>query len=478
MTKFDESLEYKRKNSWQYMTDETKKDVFDFCEDYKKFLDSSKTEREAVDTAIEMLRADGYLSLDEVKEKKLAAKDLPGTKLYYVHHNRCIFIAKLGKKRPDAGFNLIGAHVDCPRLDLKPWPFVEKNNFLYFRTHYYGGIKMYQWPTIPLALHGVIVKADGTKINFRIGEDEGDPKFMISDLLPHLGHAQTSKPANSFIDPEAHLNVIIGSMPGKANEDDPDDKPFTVKQSILTYLAEKYNITERDFINGELVITPADKAVDIGFDKALIAAYGHDDRVCAFTELRALLDMKKVPEKTAVAYFADKEEIGSVGVTGARSNSLELFTMEVASLYGVKETLLSTKRCLAASKMLSADVTAAFDPSYPEVYDETNAAFMAGGLAIEKYTGSGGKFGTSDAPAEFVAEITDIFDKKNVAWQINEMGKMNCGGGGTIAQYMADKGVEVIDCGVPLFSMHSPLELASKADIYWAYKGYLAFIDR
>lgn len=478
MAKFDESLEFKRKNSWQYMSEEQKKEVFDFCEDYKKFLNNSKTEREAVDTAVEMLRADGYLSLEEVKAKKISPDKLPGTKLYYIHHNRCIFIAKLGKFRPDEGFNLVGAHVDCPRLDLKPWPIMEKNNFLYFKTHYYGGIKMYQWPTIPLALHGVIVKADGTKINFRIGEDEGDPKFMISDILPHLGHQQMSKPANAFMDPEVHLNVIVGSMPGFINESDPEDKPLTVKQAILTYLAEKYNVTERDFINAELVITPADKAVDIGFDRAIIAAYGHDDRVCAFTELRALLDMKSIPTKTAVAYFADKEEIGSVGVTGARSNSLELFAMEVADLYGYDETLLATKRCLAASKMLSADVTAAFDPSYAEVYDESNAAFMGGGIAIEKYTGSGGKGGTSDAPAEFVAEVTGIFDAQNVAWQINEMGKMNAGGGGTIAQFMADKGVEVIDCGVPLFSMHAPLEMASKADVYWAYKGYLAFIDR
>lgn len=478
MAKFDESLEYKKKNSWQYMTDDTKKEVFDFCEDYKKFLDRSKTEREAVDSAVEMLRADGYLSLDEIKAKKIPAKDLPGTKLYYVHHNRCIFIAKLGTSRPDAGFNIIGAHVDCPRLDLKPWPIVEKNNFLYFKTHYYGGIKMYQWPTIPLALHGVIVKADGTRINFRIGEEEGDPKFMISDILPHLGHQQMSKPANSFMDPEVHLNVIVGSVPGKINEDDPDDKPFSVKQAILTYLAEKYEITERDFINAELVITPADKAIDIGFDKAIIAAYGQDDRVCAYTELRALIDMKKIPEKTAVAYFADKEEIGSIGVTGARSNSLEIFATEVADLYGFDETILAARRCLASSKMLSADVTAAFDPSYAEVYDESNAAFMGHGLAIEKYTGGGGKGGTSDAPAEFVAEITGIFDKNNVAWQINEMGKMNAGGGGTIAQFMADKGVEVIDCGVPLFSMHAPLEMSSKADVYWAYKGYLAFIDR
>ena len=411
MAKFDESLEFKKKNSWQYMSDEKKKEVFDFCEDYKKFLDNSKTEREAVDSAVEMLRADGFLSLDEIKAKNIPAAELPGTKLYYVHHNRCIFIARLGKTCPDAGFNLIGAHVDCPRLDLKPWPLMERNNFLYFKTHYYGGIKMYQWPTIPLALHGVIVRSDGTKVNFRIGEDEGDPKFMISDLLPHLGHAQMSKPANGFIDPEAHLNVIVGSMPGVINEADPDDKPFTVKQAILTYLSEKYKISERDFINAELVITPADKAVDIGFDRAIIAAYGHDDRVCAFTELRALIDMKNVPEKTAVAYFADKEEIGSVGVTGARSNSLELFAMEVASLYGYGETLLAAKRCLASSKMLSADVTTAFDPSYSEVYDESNAAFMGGGIAIEKYTGGGGKGGTSDAPAEFVAEVTGIFDK-------------------------------------------------------------------
>ncbi len=477
MAEFNKELEYTRKNSWQYMDETVKKDVFALCEDYKAFLDNSKTEREAVDSAVTLLRGKGFRTLEEVRDAKIPAAELPGTKLYYVHHNRCIFIAVLGKLAPENGFSLVGAHVDCPRLDLKPWPLAEKHEILYFKTHYYGGIKAYQWPTIPLALHGVVIKENGEKVTVRIGENDDEPKFMISDLLPHMGRDQMSKPAGSFIDPE-NLCVIIGSVPGVKNEEDPEDKPFTVKQSILTLLCEKYGISEKDFHSAELVITPASKALDIGFDRGMIAAYGHDDRVCAYTELRALADLDKVPEHTAVAYFADKEEIGSVGNTGARSNSLEIFATEVAALYGGNDITLTTRRCLAASKMLSADVTAAYDPSYPEVYDESNAAFMGGGLALEKYTGSGGKFGTSDCPAEFVREVTDVFDRNGVAWQLNEMGKITAGGGGTIAQYMADKGIEVIDCGVPLFSMHAPLELASKADIYWAYKGYLAFLDR
>ena len=477
MADFDEKLEFKRRNSWQYMDESQKAEVTALCEDYKKFLDESKTEREAVDTAVGLLRSNGFRSIDEIRALALPAEKLPGTKLYYVYRNRCIFIAVLGKESPEAGFNMVGAHVDCPRLDLKPNPLSEKNNVLYFRTHYYGGIVMYQWVTIPLALHGVIIKKNGEKITVKIGENDDEPKFMISDLLPHMAGGHLSKPAGSFIDPE-NLNVIIGSVPGKIDEEDKDAKTLSVKQQLLAFFNEKYGIEEKDFQRAELVITPAAKATDIGFDRGMIAAYGQDDRVCAYTELRALLDMKNVPTHTAVAYFADKEEIGSVGNTGARSNSLELFALEIASLYEPREVMLTVKKCLAASKMLSADVTAAFDPSYPDVYDESNAAFMGGGIAIEKYTGHGGKSGTSDCPAEFVREVTDVFDENGVAWQLNEMGKIHAGGGGTIAQFMADKGVEVLDCGVPLWSMHAPLELSSKSDIYWAYRGYLAFIDR
>lgn len=477
MAEFDKTLELKKKNSWQYMDDATKKEVFELCEDYKVFLDTCKTERESVDEAVKMLRANGFISLEEAQKAAFPKDALAGKKIFYVHKDKAIFISILGKEAPENGFNIIGAHVDNPRLDLRPTPMKEAADLLYFRTHYYGGIKYYQWPTIPLALHGVIIKKNGEKLNFRIGEEAGDPQFMISDLLIHLGHEQMQKSGNNVIEAE-QLNVIIGSIPGKADDSNEDDKPLTVKQSILQILFDKYGISESDFASAELCIVPADKATDIGFDRGLISGYGHDDRVCAYTELRALIDTKKVPNHTAVAYFADKEEIGSVGITGARSNSLELFAMEICALYGVSDAMLATKRCLAKSKMLSADVTAAYDPTFSDVYDDINSARFGRGIAIEKYTGHGGKSGASDASAEYVHEVTSCFGNAGVAWQLTEMGKMGKGGGGTLAQFMADKGVEVVDCGVPLFNMHAPLELASKADIYWAYRAYLAFIGR
>ncbi|MBO5417612.1 MAG: aminopeptidase [Clostridia bacterium] len=474
MAKFDESLEFTNKNSWKTMSDETKAEVFAFCEGYKTFLDNSKTERESVDTAIELLTAAGFVDFEEILKDK--AKAVPGTKLYYNYKNRSLFIAVLGNTAPENGFNLVGAHIDCPRLDLKPAPLFEDTNIAYLKTHYYGGIKKYHWLTIPLALHGVVIKKDGTTLKVCIGEKDSDPKFMISDLLPHLASNQMTKTAASFVDAE-QMSVIIGTIPGKEPEDkDIDEKAFTVKQNILTYLAEEYGIDEKDFLRAELVIVPAAKACDIGLDRGLIASYGHDDRICAYTELRAIMDLEKTPEKTAVCYFADKEEIGSVGNTGARSNALEYFVSLLCSLYTDNDVMWLTKRCLNASRMLSADVTAAFDPSYPEVYDKSNAAFLGHGIAIEKYTGARGKSGTSDASAEFVYEVTECFDSENIAWQLNEMGKIEAGGGGTIAQFMADKGIEVIDCGVPLFNMHAPLELASKADIYWAYRAYKSFM--
>lgn len=476
MADFDKNLELKKKNSWQYMSDDTKADVFALCEDYKKFLDTCKTEREAVREAVKMLRACGFISLEEAQKACFGKDELAGRKLYYVHHDKAIFISILGKNGPELGLNIIGAHVDNPRLDLRPNPMMENSNLLYFKTHYYGGIKCYQWPTIPLALHGVIVKNDGTKVDVCVGEDDSDPKFMISDLLIHLSHELMEKPASKVTDPE-QLNVLIGSIPGKIDESSEDDKALTVKQNVLTFLFEKYGICEKNFGSAELSIVPAAKASDIGFDRGLIAGYGHDDRVCAYTELRAFLDFNGTPEKTAVAYFSDKEEIGSMGITGARSNALELFAMELCALYGTSDAYLSTKRALSRSKMISADVTAAYDPAFSDVYEEHNCARMAHGIAIEKYTGSGGKYNASDASAEYVHEVTSRFTRGGAFWQLTEMGKIGRGGGGTIAQYMADKGVEVIDCGVPLFSMHAPMEIASKADIYWAYKAYLAFIN-
>lgn len=479
MAKFDESLEFSKKNSWQTMNDETRAEVFDFCEGYKTFLNESKTERESVDSAVKLLSENGFTEFGKLLDGSVKAE--PGTKFYYVHRNRSLFIAVLGQKAPDAGFKLVGAHIDCPRLDIKPSPFIEDSNLVYLKTHYYGGVKKYQWLTIPLALHGVVIKKDGTALKVAIGEKCGDPKFMISDLLPHLGGAQLNKPAHAVVDAE-QLNVIIGSVPGKECAKDEkaedDEKAFTVKQNILTYLFNEYGISEKDFARAELMAVPAAKATDIGFDRGLIGAYGHDDRVCAYTELRAIMELDKIPERTAVCYFADKEEIGSVGNTGARSDALGYFVSEVCSLYTANDTMLMAKRCLNASKMLSADVTAAYDPTFADVYDKTNAAFLGHGIAIEKYTGARGKSGTSDAPCEFVFEVTDSLDEEGIAWQINEMGKIDAGGGGTIAQFMADKGIEVLDCGVALFNMHAPMELASKADIYWAYRAYKNFLNK
>lgn len=485
MAKFNEALEFTKKSAWQTMSEETRAEAFSFCEGYKKFLDRSKTERESVETAVELLNANGFVPLKDLLQA--GKQPAPGTKLYYIHRNRALFIAVIGKRSPEDGFRLTGAHIDCPRLDMKPSPFIEDSDLMYMKTHYYGGVKKYQWLTIPLALHGVIIKKDGSTLRVSVGEKEDEPRFMISDLLPHLAYKQMEKPANTVIDAE-QLNVIIGSIPGRDPEgngqaagnaaEKEKEKAFTVRQNILTYLSETYGIDEKDFARAELMAVPAAKAQDIGFDRGLIAAYGHDDRVCAYTELQAIMNLDRIPERTAVCYFADKEEIGSVGNTGARSNALEIFAAELCSLYGAQDTMLLTTRCLHASKMLSADVTAAFDPSFADVYDKTNAAFLGRGIAIEKYTGSRGKSGTSDAPAEFVFEVTDSFDKEGVSWQINEMGKTDVGGGGTIAQFMADKGVEVLDCGVPLFSMHAPLELASKADIYWAYRAYRNFLNQ
>jgi len=361
--------------------------------------------------------------------------------------------------------NLVAAHIDSPRLDMKQNPLYEKDEVAYFKTHYYGGIKKYQWPTVPLSLHGVIIKADGTKVTVNIGEDENDPVFCVSDLLPHLADEQYKRPAPKLIKGE-ELNIIIGSRPFRD-----DEGSELVKLNIMLILNEKYGIVESDFISAELEAVPAFKAKDVGFDRSLVGAYGQDDRVCAYTELMAVLELNN-PEKTAVAILTDKEETGSDGNTGLRSSYLRYFIADLASTFGVKgRTVLQNSRCL------SADVNAAFDPTFPDVFEKRNSALLNGGVCVTKYTGSRGKSGTSDASAEFAGEIRRLLDANGVIWQTGELGKVDIGGGGTVAAYIANLDVNTIDVGVPVLSMHAPFEITAKTDIWAAYRAFEAFVN-
>ncbi|MBQ8164847.1 MAG: aminopeptidase [Clostridia bacterium] len=474
MAEFNNQLEAKRVSSWTSMDENIKKETFDVCEKYKDFLNKGKTEREVVENTISILEKAGFVDFNDILSGKIENK--PGTKAYWSNRGRSIFIFIIGKKSPENGIKIVGSHIDAPRLDIKPNPLYEDGDMALLKTHYYGGVKKYQWVATPLAIHGVIMKNDGTKLNICIGDEDGDPCFVISDLLPHLGGEQLNRPGRDVINAE-QLNLIIGSVAGYENPENEDDKALTVKQNILTLLNEKYGICEKDFMRAELQVVPAAKACDVGFDRGLVGSYGHDDRICAFTSLEAILNITDIPEHTALCYFADKEEVGSMGNTGARSCALDHFVSELCSLYFDKNVTLMKERCMRNSRLLSADVTAAYDPTFPEVFDRINAAFAGRGIAVSKYTGHGGKSGSSDACAEFLFEVTNGFDSEGIKWQINEMGKADAGGGGTIAQFMADKGIEVLDCGVALLSMHAPYELASKADIYWTYRAYKNFLS-
>lgn len=461
-------LEYEATNGWKCLNADSIKDLEAFCADYKKFLDDAKTEREATDVLVADAKEKGFVDITSVTSAKA------GDKLYAVNRGKsCAFII-VGSDDPATGMNMIGAHIDCPRLDFKPKPLYEDSSFVLAKTHYYGGIKKYQWVATPLALHGVVYLQDGTTVKVCIGESEDDPVLYISDLLPHLAQDQMAKPAYNVIQAE-QLNVILGSKPDLTEGVEESDKK-SVKNCILTLLNEKYGMKEADFFRAELEIVPAFKAKDVGLDRSFIGAFGQDDRVCAYTAYRALIDTNVIPQKTAVVYLSDKEEIGSVGNTGARSCWLENICLEIVSLSDNKAGMLELRRAMQNTKFLSADVTAAFDPTFPEVSDKTNVAFAGNGIAFEKYTGSRGKSGASDASAEFVASILNLMDEKKIPWQLTEMGKVDLGGGGTIAQFMADLGMDVIDCGVPVLSMHSPYEVTSKADVYWTYECYKAFI--
>ncbi len=430
-----------------------------FCEGYKKFLDIAKTEREATAFVEREAIAKGFVPFDRNANYKA------GDKFYFINREKSVILAVIGKEPIENGVNLVAAHIDSPRLDLKQNPLYEKEEVGYFKTHYYGGIKKYQWPTVPLSLHGVIVKADGSKVTVSIGEDDNDPVFCVSDLLPHLASAQYKRPATELIKGE-ELNIIIGSRPFKD-----DEGSELVKLNLMMILNEKYGITEADFLSAELEAVPAFKAKDIGFDRSLVGAYGQDDRVCAYTELMAILGAKNL-RKTAVAILTDKEETGSDGNTGLCSSYLKYFIADLANTFGVKG-----RTVLANSKCLSADVNAAYDPTFPDVFEKRNSAVLNGGVCVTKYTGSRGKSGTSDASAEFVGEIRALLDKKKVIWQTGELGKIDIGGGGTVAAYIANLDVDTIDVGVPVLSMHAPFEITAKTDVYAAYKAFEAFIN-
>ncbi len=457
--KLEKELIYKRKNGFRSMSAKEVKTAFSFCEDYKKYLDEAKTEREAVKTSLAMALKEGFCEWDSAKTYNA------GDKIYFVNRNKSIILAKIGKEKLECGINLSIAHIDSPRLDLKPNPLYEVENMAYLDTHYYGGIKKYQWVTLPLALHGTVVKANGESVDIVIGEDAKDPVFYITDLLPHLGGEQMKKTLGEGISGES-LNVLIGSMPV-------DDEKIAngVKLYAMGLLNEKYGITEADFMSAELTFVPAGNARDIGFDRSLIAAYGHDDRVCAYPSLKALFECGDI-EKTALVCLTDKEEIGSLGNTGLDSNYLFDFIEDLAISMGA-----NPRTVFRNSKCLSADVNAAFDPAFPEVYEKNNTSYINCGLVVTKYTGARGKSGSSDASAEFMGEIRRIFDSKEVLWQMGELGKVDIGGGGTVAKYVAKFNIDVVDVGVPVLSMHAPVEAVSKLDVYATYKGILTFFE-
>lgn len=457
-----ERLCYKNENAFPKQTDKQKAEIFDFCEDYRKFITAAKTEREFCEASVRELEKAGFVSLESKKSLKA------GDKVYTVNRGKGVMAVVIGSEDITDGVNIVGAHIDSPRLDLKPNPLYEDGGMAFFKTHYYGGIKKYQWTAMPLAIHGVAALADGTQIKIVIGEDADDPVFCISDLLPHLAVAQMSKKLSEAISGE-NLNVLVGNI----GCDDPDIKEG-VKFAVLKLLNEKYDIVEEDLLSSEIEVVPAFGARDIGLDRSVIGGYGQDDRVCAYTALRAVTEMKK-PVHTSVCLLVDKEEVGSMGATGMQSRHFENVMAKICSLCKEDYNDITLREALSNSTCLSADVGTAFDPNYPEVSEKKNSAVFGGGLVLTKYTGSRGKGGASDACAELVAKIRRIFNDNDVKWQMGELGKVDCGGGGTIAQFVANLDIDVIDAGVPLLSMHSPFELASKLDVFMAYKGYREF---
>lgn len=455
-----DGLFYEPKHAMEIIDDETVKQADEFCEGYKSYLDEAKIERESVEFFVREAEKRGYTEFDN--KKKYSA----GDKIYYNNRGKSVILCVIGKKSVGEGVKISAAHIDSPRLDLKPNPLYEDTNLALFKTHYYGGIKKYQWTAIPLALHGVVVKADGEKVKVRIGEDEGDPQFVVTDLLPHLAQEQMKQTMAEGIKGE-NLNILIGSRP--FSKDEGGEK---VKLNIMKILNEKYGIIESDFLSAELEVVPAYKARDIGFDRSLIGAYGHDDKVCAYPAAQAIFSVEN-PEYTCLTVLTDKEEIGSDGNTGLNSSYMKYFIADLATMQDEEPW-----RVLSNSECLSADVNAAFDPTYPEVSERMNSSYVNNGVVITKYTGARGKSGTSDASAEYMGKVRKMLNDNDVVWQIGELGKVDAGGGGTVAMYVAALNVDVVDLGVPVLSMHAPFEVVSKLDVYMAYKAFKVFFEQ
>lgn len=478
-----------RKNAWETYDEGQMEKLEKLNSQYREFLDNGKTERECIDTIVNTIEAEGYRELESLIGSGEPLKE--GDKVYSVWMNKSIVMFQMGRKAMTEGINILGAHIDSPRLDVKQNPFYEEGGMAYLDTHYYGGVKKYQWVALPLAIHGVVVKKDGTTVELNVGENEEDPVFFVSDLLIHLAGEQLKKDAAKVIEGEA-LDLIVGSRPitigdsgekegkaagsGKEEEDSAKQKAKeAVKAGILKILKETYEIEEEDFLSAELEIVPAGKAREAGFDRSMILAYGQDDRVCAFTSMRAMLDVKNT-DRTLCCILVDKEEVGSVGATGMQSRFFENAVAELMNLNG-EYSELNLRRCLARSCMLSSDVSAGFDPSYASCFEKKNAAFLGMGMVFNKFTGSRGKSGSNDANAEYMAHLRKVLDDKGIVYQTAELGKVDVGGGGTIAYILALYGMNVIDSGVAVLNMHAPWEATSKADVYETYKGYMAFAE-
>ena len=450
-----------KESGWINITEKEKNEIFSFANNYMRFINESKTEREFVVNAKYILEKNNFKNLDDLNSLSI------GDRVYYINRNKNVYAAVIGKEVLENGLNLIGAHIDSPRLDLKPNPLYEDDGFVYFKTHYYGGIKKYQWTTIPLSIHGIIVKPNGEKINICIGEDDGDPIFTITDLLPHLATEQMGKKLNDAINGE-DLNLLIGSIGNKKEKD-------SIKANIMSILNKKYGIKEIDFLSSEIELVPAFKARSLGFDESMVAAYGQDDKVCSYASLMSILNIKN-PNKTCVCILSDKEEIGSMGNTGMSSNTFNYFISELLNKKGEnKENMID--KVFNNSKMLSADVDAGYDPIYKSVSEFNNASKLGYGVVLNKYTGARGKSGASDANAEYMAYIRNILDENNIKYQVSELGKVDIGGGGTIAYILANKGIDVVDAGIGVLSMHAPYEVTSKYDIYSIYKFYVKFFE-
>ena len=458
--KLKEEIMMKEPKGAKALTQEEIKKADEFCEGYKKFLDNSPVEREAVKYTLELAKEQGFTEYDPNATYKA------GDKVYYINRDKAIALAVIGKNGVKNGAKFAIAHIDSPRIDLKPNPLYEANNLALFKTHYYGGLKKYQWTAIPLSLHGTVVKLDGTKVDICWGDSEDESCFCVTDLLPHLAQEQCTKPMNKAFTGE-DLNVLVGSRPYPTEDEEAD----LVKLNVMAILNEKYGICEGDFLSAELCLIPSYKSKDIGFDRSMIGGYGHDDKVCAYPAIIAAFDVKE-PEQTCITYLADKEEVGSDGNTGMQSDFLRYFVYDLAKQDGVEGY-----RALSQSTCLSADVSAAFDPTYASAYEPKNSCYINNGVIIAKYTGHGGKYDTSDASAEYMGKIRTMLHENDILWQVGELGRVDLGGGGTIAKYVANMNVDVVDLGVPVLSMHAPFEIVSKTDVYMAYRAFFSFFE-